>query len=209
MLPSYNGIVLNPTSQLFVISDGKSGLYRTLLSIWKLAYPPNLVTIVSAPEKVSVIEKSIYTVTEDTSQSGPPYEILKYGVGWGKKILEIVKNSQFDLMGFIAERDMFLPSYSDLISGKVCLNASYIATYRQRRRFGNSKVRRPNAFSERLPISSLVLHRNDVTNFLHTAVMYSNFECHVPRVLYSNRDKSEPGIVRILVQSNTRSPYDL
>jgi len=114
--------VPKPNSQLLVISDGRSGLYRTLLSIWKLTCTSNLVTILCAPDKVSAIEKSIHTVTEDTSESGPPYEILQCGGGWQKEILEILRKIQFDLIGFIAERDMFLPSYSDLICGKVSPN---------------------------------------------------------------------------------------
>jgi hypothetical protein len=201
--------VLKPSSQLLVISDGRSGLYRTLLSIWKLACTPNLVTILSAPDKVSVIEKSIYTVTEDTSESGPPYEILKCRGGWQKEILKIVRKIQFDLIGFIAERDMFLPNYSDLICGKVSPNESYLATYRQRRKFGNSKIHSPVPFSERIPISTLVLHRKDVTNFLHAAVFHQNFECNISRELYNNRNMSDQGLVRVLIQSNTRSPYDL
>jgi hypothetical protein len=201
--------VPKPNSQLLVISDGRSGLYRTLLSIWKLTCTSNLVTILCAPDKVSAIEKSIHTVTEDTSESGPPYEILQCGGGWQKEILEILRKIQFDLIGFIAERDMFLPSYSDLICGKVSPNQSYLSTYRQRRKFGNSKVHSPVTFSERIPISSLVLHRKDVTNFVHAAVFYQNFECYIPKALYNSRNTSDQGSVRVLIQSNTRSPYDL
>lgn len=100
---------------IYVLSNGRSGLYRSLLSLWKLDSYPSLVTILCQVNQSQIIEKSIFTVSEDTGLQGPETRILESRESWRLQLLRDAGVLDYQKIGFLVERDMFLPKYAELI----------------------------------------------------------------------------------------------
>ena len=191
--------------QLYVLSDGRAGLYRTLLSVWKLELLPTNLTILTNPDKSEVIRRSINTVTEDTNQIGPPTQIMENNLGWKNQILEDCSNRSFDASGFLAERDMLLPEYSQITSGTKTIDQITYLSYQQRKRFGNSR-KKSGKLGAKNPISSVVLAHSQISNFLNDTVFLENYQFIIPSNQQYKLDDSKP---KLLIQSNIKSPFDL
>lgn len=119
------------------------------------------------------------------------------------EILSYSQASNFQFTGFISERDMFLPNFSELIKEDVQLKSLNVFPYHQRKKFGNSKVICPNDRTS-IPLSATILSREFILkSFLNTNLLV-NLELfsHQPQNLIE-------GSPRVIVQSNIRSAFDL
>ena len=199
----YSLPVSNVNFHIYVFSNARAGLYRTLLSIWKLDPRPSQITILTGHGMTPEIKKSIFTVSEDTSDVGPDCRIYEARTNLRDEILGYSQMSNFHFSGFISERDMFLPDFSDLIHGKVELESSNSFSYHQRMKFGNSRVIIPKNRTL-TPLSATVLSREYIlTSFLNTNLSV-NLELLSPQ--HQNIIQGSP---RVIIQSNIRSAFDL
>jgi hypothetical protein len=193
----------NENFHIYVLSNARAGLYRTLLSIWKLETRPSQITILTGQGKTPEVKKSIFTVSEDTSDLGPDFQVLETRTNHQEEILSHSQVSNFQFSGFISERDMFLPNFSELIDVGVQLKSSNAFPYHQRKKFGNSKVVLPKERTS-TPLSATILSRDFIlTSFLNTKFL-ANLELlsHQPQNLIE-------GSPRVIVQSNIPSAFDL
>ena len=188
---------------IYVFSNARAGLYRTLLSIRKLETRPSQITILTGEGMTPEIKKSIFTVSEDTSDFGPDFQVHEARTNHQEEILSYSRASNFQFSGFISERDMFLPNFSELIDENVELKSSNVFPYHQRLKFGNSKVILPKTRTS-TPLSATILSREFIlTSFLNTNLLV-NLE------LLSNQPHNLiEGSPRVIVQSNIRSAFDL
>lgn len=188
---------------IYVFSNARAGLYRTLLSIWKLDPRPSQITILTGQGMTPEINKSIFTVSEDTSDVGPDFQIYEARTSLRDEILRSSQVSNFHFSGFISERDMFLPNFAELIHGKVELKSSNSFSYHQRMKFGNSRVILPKNRTS-TPLSATVLSRELIlTSFLNT-----NLSVNLELLTFQPQNIIE-GSPRVIVQSNIRSAFDL
>ena len=190
---------------IYVLARAQVGLYRTLLSVWKLETRPNLVTILYPNGEVNTIEKSIYTVSEDTSDQGPQLRLLDNSSGLQVHVLNDALAHNFDITGFLVERDMLLPNYGEIITKGITISKILGLNYFQRRRFGNSRSTHHHQ-GIRNPLSTLVLPKSQVENFLNHSELLPKDEI-ILSVPIDSDNRSVMG--RVLVQSNIRSPFDL
>ena len=190
---------------VYVFASARVGLYRTLLSIWKMDSKPNLVSIFHPIGKREIIEKSIFTVSEDTSDSGPAVRLIENRDSLKASILNDVPNVSFDATGFLVERDMLMPSYAEIMCRDFVRDQNLALAYYQRRKFGNSKLVSPK-LGARIPISSLVLDSSQILSFFsHAELLDRNEFFYTKEFDFSSEDR----IGRVIVQSNIHSPYDL
>ena len=193
----------NVNFHIYVISNARAGLYRTLLSIWKLDPRPSQITILTGQGMTPKIKKSIFTVSEDTSDVGPDCQINEVGSNLQDVIRNCSQISNFHFSGFISERDMFLPNFSELIDGKVELKSSNSFSYHQRMRFGNSRVILPKRRAL-TPLSATVLSRE----FILTSILNTNLSVNLEHLSHQSQNIIE-GTPRVIIQSNIRSAFDL
>jgi hypothetical protein len=195
--------VIDVNFHIYVFSNARAGLYRTLLSIWKLDPRPSRITILTGQGMTPEIKKSIFTVSEDTSDLGPDFEVHEASTNHREEILGCSRTSNFQFSGFITERDMFLPNFSELISGDVELDSSNVFAYHQRMKFGNSKIILPkNRLST--PLSATILSRD----FILTSFMDTNLLVNLELLAHQPQNTIE-GSPRVIIQSNIRSAFDL
>lgn len=197
--------MFEPNFQLYVLANGYAGLYRTLLSVWKLDTLPKILTILYKTGTLETVKKSIYTVCEDTSESGPTIHLIERRFDLKSYVLDEQFNLNSGTLGFLAERDMLMPSYADIVNEKVIVSRIQGIPYHQRTRFGSSKLKFPKVDLIN-PISSILLERNYVLEFLEKAKFTGKNEFIYPDCIDINLEVSNG---RVIVQSNIRSPFDL
>jgi len=173
------------------------------LSIWKLDPRPTQITIMTNQGMAPEIKKSIFTVTEDTSDIGPNVRILEKRNDLQAEILADSIVSTFQFSGFISERDMFLPNYSNLIEGNIKISAINTFSYHQRMKFGNSRVINPNN-QTRIPLSATVMSQTLICTLFTKANFLLNLELTPPMAPLQIE-----GSPRLILQSNIRSAFDL
>jgi hypothetical protein len=188
---------------IYVVSNARAGLYRTLLSIWKLDPRPSHITIITSQGLTPEIEKSIFTVSEDTSDIGPNVRIHEKRNDLQSEILADSVVSSFQFSGFISERDMFLPDYSNLIEENMEINAINTFPYHQRTKFGNSRVIFPSN-QKKIPLSAVVMSQT----LICTLFTKANFLLNLELTPFLTPLLIEGGS-RLILQSNIRSAYDL
>lgn len=199
----YSVTVQSINFHIYVLSNAKAGLYRTLLSIWKLDPRPTGITFMTGRGLTTEIEKSIFTVSEDTSDSGPDLKIREVRRDLQVEILEDTLESTFQISGFISERDMFLPNYSELIEGNYGLSALNTFSYYQRMKFGNSRVIHTNN-QTKVPLSASVMSNDFIRNSIMNTNFFENLEISSPQP--TNVIEGRP---KVIIQSNVRSAFDL
>lgn len=192
---------------IYVISKGQAGLYRSLLSIWNLEYEPSKVTILCPEGLGDVVNKSVFTVSEDTSKSGPLISVRETENHlWPKIVMEESRDDLFHSTGFLYERDMFLPNYSQMFSLGKGPTQHTLLPYYQRRRFGNSKIVIPGG-RQSVPLSSLILSNNSREDFFKDVTLSSEME-----FISSNQSGFLPLKFRkpvVIVQSNLKSAFEI
>jgi hypothetical protein len=149
------------------------------------------------------IKKSIFTVSEDTSDSGPDFEVCETRTNYQEEILAHSRTTFFQFSGFISERDMFLPNFSELIEKNLLLKSSNVFPYHQRMKFGNSKVILPKD-RKSTPLSATILSRD----FILTSFLNNNLLVNQEFVSLQPPNLIE-GSPRVIIQSNIRSAFDL
>ena len=190
---------------IYVLSKGRSGLYRSLLSLWKLENYPNLVTILCQVNQTEIIEKSIFTVSEDTGLQGPETRILESRDSWRLQLVRDAGVLEDQNIGFLVERDMFLPKYAELIGGEITLGAYNALTHFQRQRFGNSKLLHPVA-GAKVGLSALVLSKSLVLNLSKEIEHLHEAATIIPKESNLEYRPAEP---LVLIQSNIKSAYEV
>ena len=190
---------------IYVNADARVGLYRTLLSIWKLENLPDVVSIFHPPGKREIVEKSVFTVSEDTSECGPPLRLIERSGSLEKALHEDVQVFDFEVTGFLQERDMLLPSYTELMREVYKADQVTGIGYYQRQRFGNSKLTIPKVGS-RNPIASMIIKRSHLSSLIATTNFLEEETFYNSKALYLVKDSNKG---RVVVQSNTASPFDL
>ena len=192
---------------IYVISKGQAGLYRSLLSIWNLENEPSKVTILCPEASADVVNKSVFTVSEDTSKSGPLISVRETENHlWPKIILEESRDYLFHSTGFLYERDMFLPNYSQMFSLGKDPTQHILLPYYQRRKFGNSKIVMPGG-RQSIPLSSLILSNNSSEDFFKDFTLSSEME-----FISTNQSGFLPLKFRkpvVIVQSNLKSAFEI
>ena len=188
-----------------MLSNGRSGLYRSLLSLWKLESYPSLVTILCQVNQSEIIEKSIFTVSEDTGLQGPETRILESRDSWRLQLVRDAGVLELQKIGFLVERDMFLPKYAELISGKIILGAHNALSHFQRQKFGNSKLLHPVA-GAKVGLSALVISKTLALNLPNEIEILDEFATIIPEESNQEYRSSEP---MVLVQSNIKSAYEV
>ena len=190
---------------IYVLSNGRSGLYRSLLSLWKLESYPSLVTILCQVNQSEIIEKSIFTVSEDTGLQGPETRILESRDSWRLQLVRDAGVLEHQKIGFLVERDMFLPKYAELISGKITLGAHNALSHFQRQKFGNSKLLHPVA-GAKVGLSALVISKTLALNLPNEIEILDEVATIIPEESNQEYRSSEP---MVLVQSNIKSAYEV
>jgi hypothetical protein len=190
---------------IYVVANAQVGLYRSLLSVWKLDSQPHTVSIFYPPGKRETIEKSLFTVTEDTSDPGPTVRLIENKGGLTDSILRDSSSLHFETTGFLVERDMLMPNYTDIISQNLDSYQKLGLAYYQRRKFGNSKLTYPIK-GAKIPISSLVIKSSQIINFINNTKFLQRNEFSYPDQLDSLNINN---VGRVIVQSNIPSPFDL
>lgn len=190
---------------IYVLSKGRSGLYRSLLSLWKLDYYPNLVTILCQVNQTEIIEKSIFTVSEDTGLQGPETRILESRDSWRLQLVRDAGVLEHQNIGFLVERDMFLPKYAELIAGKITLGAHNALSHFQRQRFGNSKLLHPVA-GTKVGLSALVFGKPVALNLSKEIKHLDEAATLIPEESNLKYRSAEP---LVLIQSNIKSAYEV
>jgi hypothetical protein len=188
-----------------VLSRGGSGLYRSLLSLWKLEIYPDLVTILSEREQLGTVEKSIFTVSEDTGIQGPETRVLETRNRWRTQLVEDSAIFGHENIGFLVERDMFLPNYSKLIDGEIGLGSFNVLSHFQRQRFGNSKLFHPSV-GAKVGLSTLILSRSLISTYSKDIETVNEAEIIIPEKSNLDYSSREP---MVLIQSNRKSPYEM
>jgi len=190
---------------IYVLSNGHSGLYRSLLSLWKLHTYPNLVTILCQVNQTEIIEKSIFTVSEDTGLQGPETRILESRDSWRLQLVRDAGVLEHQNIGFLVERDMFLPKYAELIGGKITLGAHNALSHFQRQRFGNSKLLHPVA-GAKVGLSALVLSKPVALILSKEIEHLDEAATLIPEESNLKYRSAEP---LVLIQSNIKSAYEV
>jgi len=190
---------------IYVLSNGRSGLYRSLLSLWELENYPNLVTILCQVNQTEIIEKSIFTVSEDTGLLGPKTRILESRDSWRLQLVRDAGVLEHQNIGFLVERDMFLPKYAELIGGKITLGAHNALSHFQRQRFGNSKLLHPVA-GAKVGLSALVLSKPAALNLSKEIEHLDEAATLIPEESNLKYRSAEP---LVLIQSNIKSAYEV
>jgi hypothetical protein len=196
-----------PDFHIYLISKGQAGLYRSLLSIWNLEDEPDKVTILCPEGYTDAINKSVFTVSEDTSKNGPMISIRETkSHPWQSIVMEETKNNRFHSTGFLYERDMFLPNYSQIFTFGNGPTQHTLLPYYQRRRFGNSKIVKPGS-RPFVPFSSLVLSNGCREDFFKEITLSSDMEfisSSQSRLLAFKSIKPT-----VIVQSNLKSAFEI
>jgi hypothetical protein len=190
---------------IYVVANAQVGLYRSLLSLWKLDFQPNSVSIFYPPGKREIIEKSLFTVSEDTSDPGPTVRLIENKDGLRASILKDSSSLHFETTGFLVERDMLMPNYADIMSQNLDSYQKLGLAYYQRRKFGNSKLTFP-VNGVKIPMSSLVIKSSQIINFINNTKFLQRNEFSYP---YELDFLSINNVGRVIVQSNIPSPFDL
>jgi len=192
---------------IYLISKGQAGLYRSLLSIWNLEDEPSKVTILCPEGSVDVVNKSVFTVSEDTSKSGPLISIRETKNHlWPKTVMEESRDNLFPSTGFLYERDMFLPNYSQIFTLGKGPTQHTLLPYYQRRKFGNSKIVMPGG-RQSIPVSTLILSNNSREDFFKDITLSSEMDFN---------SSSQSGLLPlkfrkpvVIVQSNLKSAFEI
>jgi len=155
--------------------------------------------------QTEIIEKSIFTVSEDTGLLGPKTRILESRDSWRLQLVRDAGVLEHQNIGFLVERDMFLPKYAELIGGKITLGAHNALSHFQRQRFGNSKLLHPVA-GAKVGLSALVLSKPAALNLSKEIEHLDEAATLIPEESNLKYRSAEP---LVLIQSNIKSAYEV